>query len=159
MLLNTLAQQQRKLYVKRFVKNLTKSIKVTSQTKTNHCKELVKNCTNCTPQKDTEDMAKQQFEKGDARINRKGRKAGTPNKSTNELRLLVQSFVEENWQTVQGAFDKLDDKDKLNFIEKLLKHTLPAPLTELERLTDEQLDTLIHKLKQQQHEHITKAQN
>jgi len=104
-------------------------------------------------------MAKQQFEKGDARINRKGRKAGTPNKSTNELRLLVQSFVEENWQTVQGAFDKLDDKDKLNFIEKLLKHTLPAPLTELERLTDEQLDTLIHKLKQQQHEHITKAQN
>ena len=99
------------------------------------------------------------FTKNDKRINRTGRKAGTPNKSTNELRLLVQDFIEHNWHTLQKSFDKLEDKDKLNFIEKLLKHTLPAPLTELERLTDEQLDALIHKLKQQQYEHITKAQN
>ena len=89
----------------------------------------------------------QKFIKNDSRINRKGRKAGTPNKSTNELRMLVQSFVEENWQTMQSAFDKLDDKDKLLFLEKLLKHTLPAPVTELERLTDAQLDELILKLK------------
>ena len=104
-------------------------------------------------------MAKQQFEKGDARINRKGRKAGTPNKSTNELRMLVQDFIEHNWHTLQKSFDKLDDKDKLNFIEKLLKHTLPAPLTELERMTDAQLDAFIQKVKQQQHEAHTQTQN
>ncbi len=98
------------------------------------------------------------FVKNDSRINRKGRKAGKQNKTTNELRMLVQDFIEENWQTLQKSFDRLDDKDKLNFIEKLLKHTLPAPLAELERLTDAQLDILIHKLKTQQHDTFTQKQ-
>ncbi len=94
----------------------------------------------------------QKFQKNDIRINRQGRKQGVQNRSTNELRLLVQDFIEYNWQTLQKSFDGLDDKDRLNFLEKLLKHCLPAPLTELERMTDEQLDILILKLKQQQHE-------
>ncbi len=93
-----------------------------------------------------------QFQKNDSRINTSGRKAGTPNRSTNQLRMLVQNFIEENWCTLQQSFDALEDKDKLNFIDKLLKHTLPAPLTELERLTSEQLDELIQKLKQQHYE-------
>lgn len=89
----------------------------------------------------------QQFVKNDSRINRTGRKKGVQNKTTNELRLLVQDFVESNWQTLQASFDALEDKDKLNFMDKLLRHVLPAPLTELERLTDSQLDELITKLK------------
>ncbi len=101
----------------------------------------------------------QKFQKNDSRINRNGRKAGTPNRSTNELRLLVQDFIECNWCTLQKSFDGLDDKDKLNFIDKLLKHTLPAPLSELERLTEQQLDVLILKLKQQQNETHTQRQN
>ena len=101
----------------------------------------------------------QKFVKAESRINRRGRTPGTPNKSTNELRLLVQDFIECNFDTLQKSFDKLDDMQKLNFFEKLLKHVLPAPLTELERLSEEQLDVLIQKLKQQQYEHFTKAQN
>jgi polyhydroxyalkanoate synthesis regulator protein len=98
------------------------------------------------------------FVKNDSRINRSGRKAGVQNKTTNELRMLVQDFIEDNLHTLQKSFDKLEDKDKLNFIEKLLKHVLPTPLTELERLTDEQLDIFIHKLKTQQHDTFTKKQ-
>jgi hypothetical protein len=52
-------------------------------------------------------------------------------------------------ETLQADFDLLEPKDRLNFIDRLLKHVLPAPLQELERLTDEQLDELINRLKKQ----------
>jgi hypothetical protein len=76
-----------------------------------------------------------------------GRKQGTANRSTDELRNLLQSFIDDNMETLQADFDKLEPKDRLNFIERLFKHVLPAPLHELERLTDEQLDELITRLK------------
>lgn len=79
--------------------------------------------------------------------NPKGRPKGTPNKSTDELRTLLQNFIDDNMETLQADFDKLEPKDRLNFIDRLLKHVLPAPLQELERLTDEQLDELITRLK------------
>jgi len=81
--------------------------------------------------------------------NPKGRPKGTPNKSTDELRTLLQNFIDDNMETLQADFDKLEPKDRLNFIDRLLKHVLPAPLQELERLTDEQLDELITRLKKQ----------
>lgn len=79
--------------------------------------------------------------------NPNGRPKGTPNKSTDELRTLLQNFIDDNMETLQADFDKLEPKDRLNYIERLLKHVLPAPLQELERLTDEQLDELITRLK------------
>lgn len=77
-----------------------------------------------------------------------GRKKGTPNRSTDELRNLLQSFINTNMETLQTDYDKLEPKDRLNFINSLLRHVLPAPLQELERLTDEQLDELINRLKE-----------
>lgn len=79
--------------------------------------------------------------------NPNGRPKGKPNRSTDELRNLLQSFIDANIETMQADYDSLEPKDRLNFIERLLKHVLPAPLQELEKLTDEQLDTLIYKLK------------
>lgn len=79
--------------------------------------------------------------------NPNGRPKGKPNRSTDELRSLLQSFIDANIETMQADYDSLEPKDRLNFIERLLKHVLPAPLQELEKLTDEQLDTLIYKLK------------
>jgi len=87
------------------------------------------------------------FTKGDERINKGGRPAGKSNKSTDELRSLLQSFIDANIETMQADYESLEPKDRLNFIERLLKHVLPAPLKELDRLTDEQLDELINKLK------------
>ena len=81
--------------------------------------------------------------------NPNGRPKGKPNRTTDELRAMVQNFIDANLQTLQADFDLLEPKDRLNFIDRLLKHVLPAPLQELERLTDEQLDELINRLKKQ----------
>ena len=76
-----------------------------------------------------------------------GRPKGTPNKATEELRKLVKQFVAGNWEDIQTQYDALEPKEKLMFMERLLKHVLPAPLHDLEKLTDQQLDELIQKLK------------
>jgi hypothetical protein len=88
------------------------------------------------------------FKKGQSG-NPSGRKPNTPNKTTDELRLLLQSFIELNLVDIQGNYDLLEPKEKLIIIEKLLKLVLPPPLHELNRLTDEQLNDLIEKLKKQ----------
>ena len=54
-----------------------------------------------------------------------GREAGTPNKSTDELRITIQSFIENNIESMQSNFDQLEAKDKLLFIEKMLNYSLP----------------------------------
>ncbi len=79
--------------------------------------------------------------------NLKGRPKGKPNKSTEELRGIVQAFIETNLETLQTNFDLLEPKEKLMFLDKMLKMVLPQPLNDLEKLTDEQLDELIKKLK------------
>ena len=79
--------------------------------------------------------------------NPNGRPKGKPNRTTDELRAVLQNFIDNNMESLQADYDALEPKDRLNFIERLLKHILPAPLPELERLTDEQLDLLIRKLK------------
>jgi len=86
--------------------------------------------------------------------NPKGRRRGTPNKSTEELRELLKNFFELNFETLQSDFDQLEPKDRLNFLLNLLKHVLPAPVHELERLTDSQLDEIISRLKQQQQQNL-----
>ena len=75
------------------------------------------------------------------------RPKGKANRTTDELRSLLQNFIDANIETLQNDFDQLEVKDRLTFIERLLKHVLPAPLQELERLTDDQLDQLINRLK------------
>jgi hypothetical protein len=83
------------------------------------------------------------FKKDDPRINRKGRKAGTPNKTTEELRGLFQSFIEANIDTLQADFDQLEPKDRLSFIERLARLVLPTPNPQ-----ETELAELIEKLKQ-----------
>ena len=71
------------------------------------------------------------FEKGNSG-NPHGRPDGAKNKTTEELRNTVQSFIENNIESMQANFDQLDAKDKLMFIEKILSYTLPRlKVTEL----------------------------
>lgn len=63
---------------------------------------------------------KGQFVKGTG-----GRPKGASNRTTKELREAVSSFLDDNWGEVQTCFDKLEAKDKLAFIEKMLSYTLP----------------------------------
>lgn len=80
-----------------------------------------------------------------------GRVAGTPNKVTGDLRQSIQSFLDANWCNVQKEFDQLESRDKLLFIDKLLKYALPTLqattlTTDLQTLSDEQLDILTQRI-------------
>ena len=79
--------------------------------------------------------------------NPNGRPKGVPNKTTDELRSVIQSFIEVNIDQMQTDFDGLEPSQRLNFLERMLRHVLPAPLYELQRLSDGQLDELINRLK------------
>lgn len=57
-----------------------------------------------------------------------GREKGTPNNATAELRQFVNNFINGNLDRIQSDFDELDAKDRLAFIEKLLKYVLPRQL-------------------------------
>jgi len=82
------------------------------------------------------------FKKGiDPRRNLKGRPAGSPNKSSEELRALVQMFIEKNWNEIQADFDAMKPVERLNFIVALLRYVLPPPIS-LETLSESQLEQL-----------------
>ncbi|HDP55268.1 MAG TPA: hypothetical protein ENN24_06275 [Bacteroidetes bacterium] len=87
------------------------------------------------------------FTKNDPRINRKGRPKGSPNKTVEELRSAIKHFIDDNLETLQADFDKLEPKDRLAFVERLLKHVLPPMVTSLEQLSEADLDILLNKLK------------
>ncbi len=84
-----------------------------------------------------------------------GRKAGTPNKVTRNMRTQVSNFLTKNWYKVQKDFNKLEARDRLIFMEKLLKYTTPAlssidAKVDYESFTDEDLDKIIAGLKTKQ---------
>lgn len=80
-----------------------------------------------------------QFKKGRAKSG--GRKAGTPNRTTEQIRGLIQSFIETNLPRLQADFDAMEPAQRLTFINSLLRHILPPPLS-LESLSESQLTQL-----------------
>ncbi|BDX36689.1 hypothetical protein CYCD_00440 [Tenuifilaceae bacterium CYCD] len=81
-----------------------------------------------------------------------GRKKGVPNKTTEELRSMVQLFLEQHWETLHSDFEKLQPSQRVMFLEKLLTHVLPKPITDLSQLSESDLELLIEKLKKQNDE-------
>lgn len=57
--------------------------------------------------------------------NPKGRPKGTANKVTSNLREAVNAFLDKNWSTIERDLKKLEPKDRLAFIEKMLSYSLP----------------------------------
>lgn len=93
-------------------------------------------------------MSKKGFSKGDPRINREGRKKGVPNKSTEELRATLQTFIEGNIERIQADFDALEPHQRLTMLERFLKHVLPPMITDLSQLSERDLDLLLERLKE-----------
>lgn len=84
--------------------------------------------------------------------NPKGRLKGTANKVTTDLRQWVNTFIDDNREQIKADWLLLDPKDRIQLFEKLLKYSLPtlqsiAVETDFDKLTDEQLDTIINELK------------
>ena len=73
--------------------------------------------------------------RGGVRINA-GRKAGIPNRMTAEIKEILSGFLLKNIGDIQKRYDALDDRDKIYFIEKLLKYFLPTHLENNVDLTE-----------------------
>jgi hypothetical protein len=80
-----------------------------------------------------------------------GRPKGVKNKSSEQLRRTISRFISGNLTRLQSDFEALKTpRERLAFIEKMLKFILPPPQDELTRLSDQDLDRLINKLKNRQ---------
>ncbi|MEO6232885.1 MAG: hypothetical protein ABJB11_19715 [Ferruginibacter sp.] len=81
-----------------------------------------------------------------------GRKKGTVNKTTIDLRQWINSFIDENRSQIKKDWKGLEPKDRIILFEKLLKYSLPtlqatSLTTDFQTLSDEQLDIIINELK------------
>ena len=84
-----------------------------------------------------------------------GRKAGTPNKVTTDLRQRISNLIEKNFDRIESDFNKLDSEKRLIVLERYLKYCLP-PLqtmniqaeikTQLETMDERQLNELAEKI-------------
>lgn len=89
--------------------------------------------------------------------NKAGKPKGAVNKNTAGLRNWITGFIDENKEKIKEDWLKLDPKDRLIMFERLLKYTLPTLQAtsmdiDFEKLTDQQLDEIIEKLKNSHHE-------
>ena len=84
-----------------------------------------------------------------------GRRPGTPNKVTKDLRQRISNLIEKNFDRIESDFNKLDSEKRLTILERYLKYCLP-PLqnlnvqaeikTQLEGMNDQQLNELAEKI-------------
>ncbi|MDG5800044.1 hypothetical protein QA597_06700 [Marinilabiliaceae bacterium ANBcel2] len=54
-----------------------------------------------------------------------GREQGTPNRLTKELRAMLKNILAKEIEKIPDVLDKLEPKDKMEMIIKLLPFTLP----------------------------------
>lgn len=87
-----------------------------------------------------------------------GRPKGSRNKKTEIIRDAVIDFVQKNIGTLQSDFEKLKPDQKFRHLIELMKFTTPVlkSVNEgdiLERLTDEDFERLVERLKNQQNKY------
>jgi hypothetical protein len=54
-----------------------------------------------------------------------GRNAGTPNKLTKELRALLKNIMAKEIEAIPSHLEKLEPKDRLEILIKMLPYSLP----------------------------------
>lgn len=79
--------------------------------------------------------------------NEAGRPKGSVNRTTSEIKELINQFISGNLEDLQSNYDQLDPEKKLQFFRDLLRYVIPTQQSneininalsdsELERLTD-----------------------
>jgi hypothetical protein len=78
-----------------------------------------------------------------------GREKGTPNKTTKELKQVLHSVIEQQLETIEEDLQKLDPKDRLNILLRLVEYVLPKQREQkidFNSLTDTEIDELINRI-------------
>jgi hypothetical protein len=76
-----------------------------------------------------------------------GRPKGSKNRSTEAIRGVLAAFIADNLPDIQQHYDSLKPAEKLQFIDKIIKHVLPAPLPDYERMTEEQFERFLNEIR------------
>ena len=93
-------------------------------------------------------MARQ---KNDGKGRLGGRQKGTPNKVTASIKDWLSELIDNNRKQVERDVKQLEPKERLQVLEKLMQYVIPkqqavSAKVDFEKLTDEQLDTLVSEL-------------
>lgn len=87
--------------------------------------------------------------KNDGRGRLGGRKKGTPNKVTNDIREWVEAILSKNKRQIERDFSLVDPDSRLRFVEKLIAYVVPKKMavTIEEQMAEEykQLEALLDK--------------
>ncbi len=78
-----------------------------------------------------------------------GRKKGTPNKTTAELRSWLTRLLKQQKRTIINDLAALEPKDRLQMLEKLMQYVIPKQQSitaDISLLTDEELSELAARL-------------
>jgi hypothetical protein len=75
------------------------------------------------------------FDKGNTLS--KGRPKGIPNKTTAELRLMINQIISNNLETIQEDIKKLTPKNRIDVIINLLQYVTPKMKTTNTNTEDE----------------------
>jgi hypothetical protein len=83
-----------------------------------------------------------------------GRVKGTPNRVTSDLRTWINDVIDNNRRQIVKDIKRLEPHQRLAIFEKLLGYVIPKMQSveaqiDLNRLSDEQLDTIIAELSKQ----------
>ncbi|MDC1105119.1 hypothetical protein OAT16_00340 [Prolixibacteraceae bacterium] len=78
-----------------------------------------------------------------------GRKKGTPNKITQDIKVKIQKIVKKEFVNIENLLSQLESKERTNFLIRLLPYVVPKQEQisvelefndDLENLTDEELE-------------------
>lgn len=90
-------------------------------------------------------------QKDDGRGRMGGRQKGTPNKVTSTVKEWLTQLIDKNRRQMERDIKDLEPKDRLQILERLMQYVVPkqqAVQAEIDfnKLSDEQLDTLVSEL-------------
>jgi len=90
-------------------------------------------------------------QKDDGRGRMGGRQKGTPNKVTSTVKEWLAQLIDKNRRQMERDIKDLEPKDRLQVLEKLMQYVVPKQQAvqaevDFNKMTDEQLDTLVSEL-------------
>ena len=88
-----------------------------------------------------------QFVKGESG-NKTGRPRGAKGKTTEMIRDNMRSFVARNLARIQKDFETLEPKDRIMYWLKVAAFVVPNPDFDLNKLSEQELDLIIERLKE-----------